>query len=149
MRNIFHVGIILVIAFIFMSCSSKGDDSQNNLSAEKKHNYSQAAKTKTAKITFIELGSVNCIPCKKMQPVMKSVEEKYGDQIKVIFYDVWTQKDRKYARVYGIRLIPTQIFLDADGNEIARHEGYYPETEIDRFLQSNGLSIKESGSGNG
>ena len=41
------------------------------------------------KVTFIELGSVNCIPCKQMQPVMKSIEEKYGEQIKVIFYDVW------------------------------------------------------------
>jgi thiol-disulfide isomerase/thioredoxin len=30
------------------------------------------------KVTFIELGSVNCIPCKQMQPVMKSIEEKYG-----------------------------------------------------------------------
>ena len=41
------------------------------------------------KVTFVELGSVNCIPCKQMQPIMKSVEEKYGDQVKVIFYDVW------------------------------------------------------------
>jgi thioredoxin 1 len=29
-------------------------------------------------ITFYELGSVNCIPCRKMQPIMKSIEEKYG-----------------------------------------------------------------------
>jgi thioredoxin 1 len=34
-------------------------------------------------ITFIELGSVKCIPCKAMQPVMKAIEEKYGAQIKV------------------------------------------------------------------
>ena len=29
------------------------------------------------KVTFVELGSVNCIPCKQMQPVMKAIEEKY------------------------------------------------------------------------
>ncbi len=36
-------------------------------------------------VTFVELGSVRCIPCKAMQPVMKSIEEKYGNQIKIIF----------------------------------------------------------------
>ena len=37
------------------------------------------------KVTFIELGSVRCIPCQKMQSVMKSIEEKYGNQVKVVF----------------------------------------------------------------
>jgi thioredoxin 1 len=59
------------------------------------------------KVTFVELGSVNCIPCKKMQPVMKNIEKKYGEQVKVIFYDVWTQEQRPYADKYGIKLIPT------------------------------------------
>jgi thioredoxin 1 len=90
-------------------------------------------------ITFIELGSVNCIPCKAMQKVMKAIEEKYGDQIKIIFYDVWTQEQAPYAQKYNIRLIPTQVFLDAKGNELMRHEGFFPEKDIDVFLQSKGL----------
>ena len=28
-------------------------------------------------VTFVELGSVKCIPCKAMQPVMASIEKKY------------------------------------------------------------------------
>ncbi len=90
-------------------------------------------------ITFIELGSVNCIPCKAMQPVMKSVERKYGSQIRVVFYDVWKDDQRSYAERYAIRVIPTQVFLDAKGKEIMRHEGFFPEKEIDSFLQSRGL----------
>ncbi|UCF86051.1 MAG: hypothetical protein JSV50_10580, partial [Desulfobacteraceae bacterium] len=36
----------------------------------------KARKEKSSyKVTFIELGSVNCIPCKKMQPIMKQIEE--------------------------------------------------------------------------
>jgi len=103
--------------------------------------YSDDKKIKEKKpiITFIELGSVNCIPCKKMQPIMKSIEEKYGEQIKVIFYDVW--KDDTKAREYGIRLIPTQVFLDKNGKEFFRHEGFYPESEIDKLLQSKGLKV--------
>ena len=93
-------------------------------------------------ITFIELGSVNCIPCKAMQPVMKAIEEKYGSQIKIIFYDVWKQEQAHYAQEYKIRLIPTQVFLDVIGKELMRHEGYFPEKEIDIFLQSKGLKEK-------
>ncbi len=91
------------------------------------------------RITFVELGSVNCIPCKAMQPVMKAIEEKYGSQVKVVFYDVWKKEQAHYAQQYGIRLIPTQVFLDANGKELMRHEGFFPEKEIDAFLQSKGL----------
>lgn len=91
------------------------------------------------KVTFVELGSVNCIPCKQMQPVMKDIEEKYGDQVKVVFYDVWKEDQKKYATQFGIKLIPTQVFLDANGKEFHRHEGFYPEAEIDKILQGKGL----------
>lgn len=93
------------------------------------------------KITFVELGSVNCIPCKKMQPVMKAIADKYGYQIKVIFYDVWKPEQEQYGEKYGIRIIPTQVFLDENGKEIFRHEGFFPEKEIDKILQSKGLTI--------
>jgi thioredoxin 1 len=93
-------------------------------------------------ITFVELGSVNCIPCRAMQPVMKSVEEKYSGQVKVVFYDVWKQEQAHYAQEYNIRLIPTQVFLDKSGKELMRHEGFFPEKEIDAFLQSKGLKEK-------
>ena len=92
------------------------------------------------KVTFIELGSVSCIPCKKMQPVMKSVEAKYGSQLKVIFYDVWKKDQKKYSEQYGVKMIPTQIFLDENGKEFFRHEGFYPETEIDKLLAKKGLT---------
>jgi len=98
-------------------------------------------------VTFIELGSVNCIPCKAMQPVMKSVEEKYGNQIKVIFYDVWKKEQAHYGQDYKIRVIPTQVFLDSQGKELIRHEGFFPEKDIDTFLQSKGLKPKSSEKG--
>ena len=92
------------------------------------------------KVTFVELGSVNCIPCKKMQPVMKAIESKYGELVKVIFYDVWTNEGKPYAEQYAIRLIPTQVFLDENGKEFFRHEGFYPETEIAKLLQTKGVN---------
>ncbi len=99
--------------------------------------------SKKAKVTFIELGSVNCIPCKQMQPVMKAIEEKYGEQIDVVFYDVWKPEQKKYAQKYGIKLIPTQVFLDESGKEFHRHEGFYPENEIDKIMKIKGLKASE------
>jgi len=92
------------------------------------------------KVTFIELGSVKCIPCKQMQPVMKAIEKKYGEGVKVIFYDVWTPEQKPFAKKYGIKLIPTQVFLDENGKEFFRHEGFYPEKEIDKLLEARGIN---------
>jgi thioredoxin 1 len=103
---------------------------------------SEKLKTAKPKVTFVELGSVNCIPCKQMVPVMKAIEENYGEQVKVIFYDVWTKEQKKYASDYKIKLIPTQVFLDENGKEFHRHEGFYPESEIDKILASKGLKSK-------
>ena len=100
------------------------------------------AQNKKPKVTFIELGSVKCIPCKKMQPILKSLEKKYGEQLKVIFYDVWLKEHKDKSEKYGIKLIPTQIFLDENGKEFHRHEGFYPEADIDKLLQGKGLKGK-------
>lgn len=90
-------------------------------------------------ITFVELGSVKCIPCRMMQPVMKNIETRYGNQIKIVFYDIWKEEQQQYAREYGIRVIPTQVFLDRGGKEVFRHEGFFPESEIDVLLAKHGL----------
>lgn len=111
--------------------------------AQTKEKPKEKAEPKKAKVTFVELGSVNCIPCKQMQPVMKSIEKKYGDQVKVIFYDVWKPEQKKYSEQYGIKLIPTQVFLDENGKEFHRHEGFYPEAEIDKVLRGKGLKSRE------
>ncbi|HSQ74731.1 MAG TPA: thioredoxin family protein [Bacteroidota bacterium] len=94
-------------------------------------------------VTFVELGSVKCIPCQQMQPIMASVEKKYGNQLSVVFHDVWKSDQRQYAEKYEIRVIPTQVFLDKDGKEFFRHEGFFPESEIDKLLQKRGLTPRK------
>jgi len=124
MKSSFFTSVLLII-FSFTLFS------QTKLPKEK-----QAIKPS---ITFIELGSVNCIPCKKMQPVMKAIKQKYGDKVNVLFYDVWTEEQKPYAQQFGIRLIPTQIFLDENGKEFFRHEGFYPEEEIHKIFKQRGV----------
>jgi thioredoxin 1 len=91
--------------------------------------------SKGIRVTFVELGSVKCIPCKMMQPVMKKIEETYSDSVKVVFYDVWTEKDKAKAGEYGINAIPTQVFLDSNGKEYFRHAGFFPFEEVEKILK--------------
>ncbi len=95
--------------------------------------------TGTEQIVFVELGSVNCIPCKQMKPVMEAIKKEYAGKVKVVFHDVWTSEGKKYAKKYDIRLIPTQVFLDQEGNEIARHEGFFPQEKIESLLAGQGV----------
>jgi thioredoxin 1 len=90
-----------------------------------------------AKVTFIELGSVNCIPCRQMQPIMKEIAAAYPGQVLVVFYDVW--KNPAPGEHYKIQLIPTQIFLDERGNELLRHVGVFPPDDIVKFLKEHGV----------
>ena len=132
--------LVTLIAVTVISMTVMGQSKSNKSTTQ------SDLKAEKTLVTFVELGSVRCIPCKQMQPVMKAIEEKYGKQIKVVFHDVWTDDGRPYADQYKIQLIPTQVFLDAKGKEIFRHEGFYPEAEIDKLLQKHGLKIQQTAS---
>jgi thioredoxin 1 len=90
-------------------------------------------------VTFIELGSVKCIPCKMMQPIMDEIEKEYAGQVKVVFHDVWTEEGKPFGDEYRIRAIPTQIFLDSEGKEYFRHTGFFPKEDLVKVLKQKGV----------
>ena len=98
------------------------------------------SKSEEIKVTFVELGSVGCIPCDKMQPIMKEIEEEYKGQVKVVFHDVKTPEGEPYKKEFNIRAIPTQVFLDKDGNEYFRHLGFFAKDELIKVLQTQGVN---------
>lgn len=128
--------VILLLSCTFIHCNKKEVTPETNSTAE-----NNITTNVSHKIEFIELGSVNCIPCRQMLPVMASIEKKYKGLVKVTFYDVW--KDNAPAKKYAIDLIPTQVFLDSQGKEITRHQGFYAEEEIDKFLKSQGVNLPD------
>jgi thioredoxin 1 len=77
---------------------------------------------------LVDLGASKCIPCKKMKPILDELREEYRGRMDVIFIVVW--QNPKEAQAYGIESIPTQIFYDAEGKELFRHEGFFAREEI-------------------
>lgn len=93
-------------------------------------------------VTFVELGADSCIPCKMMRPVMEAIQKEYGDSITVVFYDI--SKQREMAMKFNVRVMPTQVFLDKNGKEFHRHEGFYPQEEIMKIVDKKmGIKRKE------
>ena len=88
---------------------------------------------------LIDLGADKCIPCKMMAPILEELKSEYAGKLEVVFIDVWKDPDK--GREYGIRVIPTQIFYDADGNEFYRHVGFYSKEDILRTFTEKGISL--------
>ena len=55
-----------------------------------------------------------CGPCKMMAPVVESLAEKYAG--KIDFYKVDIDQEPELASVFGIRSIPTFLFIPKEGN---------------------------------
>jgi len=133
---------LFICFFLFHGCGENEARNSDSTGGKMENVKSSSAEVhETPKVTFVELGSVNCIPCRMMQPVMEAIEKEFGNQIKVVFHDVW--KDNAPAKKYGIKVIPTQVFLDESGNEFFRHEGYLPKEEIEKLLLDKGLKVAE------
>ena len=89
---------------------------------------------------LVDLGSTQCIPCKQMEPVLEDLRREYAGKLIVEFVDV--RVDPETARSYGIRVIPTQIFLSADGKELYRHEGYISKEDILGCWREFGVTLE-------
>lgn len=62
---------------------------------------------------IVDFGADSCVPCKEMAPVLKELNEELQGRAIIKFVDVW--KYDELAKGYPINLIPTQIFIDAEG----------------------------------
>lgn len=138
--------VITLLIFIFgtLFCSQSSEEQANELKSEQKAKIEanliisgEQLDFSKHKVTFIELGADRCIPCKAMQPIMREIAQKYKGTIQVVFYDVW--KTPKYAKDYGIQMIPTQIFIDKNSDEIFRHVGFFAKDDIMKMLKEKGI----------
>lgn len=90
---------------------------------------------------MIDLGAGKCLACQKMKPVLEEATARFAGKAEIVFIDVWT--DRAAGSQYGIRMIPTQIFFDADGKEVFRHEGFLSLDDITAQFEKMGVVVEQ------
>ena len=132
-KKYIYILIFLVLLAIVFGFKKVSNNTETTLTQEN-------TTTDEIKATFVELGSVGCIPCDKMQPIMKEIEEEYKGQVKVVFHDVKTAEGQPYIKEFSVRAIPTQVFLDKDGNEYFRHLGFFAKDELIKVLKMQGVN---------
>jgi thioredoxin 1 len=89
---------------------------------------------------LVDLGAGKCIPCKMMAPILEELKKEYAGRLEVTFIDVWQDPDA--GKAYGIEMIPSQIFFDADGKELFRHTGFFGKEDILGKWKELGVELK-------
>lgn len=90
-------------------------------------------------------GAERCVPCRMMVPVREALAETYPDTLSIHFVDVW--QDRTAGQRYNIRMIPTTIFVDAEGKERYRQEGFLDKETIVAKFSELGIDLEGASDG--
>ena len=84
--------------------------------------------TASGRPAVYEFGAGYCISCKEMEKVMAELKTTLGD--KVEFRMVYADKEKDLFQQYKVMLIPTQVFLNAEGKEVDRHMGALTKEQV-------------------
>jgi len=93
--------------------------------------------TNTPLPKLLDFGRGKCIPCKAMAPILTELSEEYKDRVIIKIIEI--DQESRLTRANKIRLIPTQIFLDAKNQEVLRHEGFMSKDEIKKVFEKMGI----------
>ncbi len=122
------VSLLLFLTPLFLPQSSFSQSSTERIPKD-------LAKTPIPKL--LDFGRGKCIPCKAMAPILKELSEEYKDRVIVKIIEI--DQESKLTEANRIRLIPTQIFFDAQNKEILRHEGFMSKDDIRKVLLKMGV----------
>ena len=86
----------------------------------------------------LDFGRGECAACKEMKPVLDELARRHGERVTVRVLDLKEGPAQALADALGIVLIPSQVFVDASGREVARHEGEMSLDQLERELRSRG-----------
>ena len=73
-------------------------------------------------------------------PVLDGLRRDYAGKLDVEFIDIW--KDREAGEAWRVEVMPTQVFIAADGRELARHQGFISREEILTRWKELGVALE-------
>ncbi len=73
-----------------------------------------------------------CGPCKQLSPVLEALQKEYGGKIQI--YKVDTVKEKELAQTFGIRSLPTIVFIPLEGDPQAAM-GFRPKADLETMVK--------------
>ena len=72
-----------------------------------------------------------------MAPILQELAEEYKGRVVIKIIEIY--QEQELTRVNGIRFIPTQIFFDANNQEVSRHVGFMDKEQIKKIFEKMGV----------
>ena len=88
----------------------------------------QSVSAQSNRPALYEFGAGHCISCKEMAKIIEELKPSLGE--KVEFRMLYADKEKPLFQQYKIMLIPTQVFLNAEGKEVDRHVGALTKEQL-------------------
>lgn len=149
MKKITVLTIILGLAVTF-GCGARAQDGSNSSKSDKKEvihiTYSDFI-TKVANLkaspdewhylgdkpAIIDFYADWCGYCKKLSPILEELAKEYKGEIYI--YKVNTDIERDIAKAFGIRALPTLLFIPMEG-ELQVAQGAIPKEDLKRAIET-------------
>lgn len=80
-----------------------------------------------------------CQPCKMVAPVLEELSEEYADKVKI--YKVDTEVEQELASVFGIKSIPSLLFIPTEGKP-QMAQGALPKDALSEAINNILLSVE-------
>jgi thioredoxin 1 len=146
--------ILVFIAFLFVVMTIPDDENhvfaQSGLAIKKPAKIVTVKRKATKDIAnldealkagvpvILKLGSDKCIPCQKMNPIIKELATEQDGRAVFLALDVY--QNRELAGKFSVRLIPTVIFFDKHGKPRAKKEGFMDKRQLLKAIDDLGLN---------
>ncbi len=74
-----------------------------------------------------------CGPCKMLSPIIDELSKEYNDLVD--FYKIDTEDQQELAAMFGIRSIPSLLFIPTDGSEPQMAQGALPKAQLKEIIE--------------
>ena len=69
-----------------------------------------------------------------MKPVVSGIEDKYGEEFKIVHISVDTSQGKEKANEYNVLGTPTMLMYDDSGREVRRMMGYQSSEDLEKAI---------------
>ncbi|OGH96930.1 MAG: hypothetical protein A2039_01030 [Candidatus Melainabacteria bacterium GWA2_34_9] len=103
-----------------------------------KESFSAAALAEANKPKVLHFSQAMCSECKKLEGYYGQIKQKYQGKVVFIHIDVadGTPQTQSLMQKYNVKVVPTLVFINKNGQVVKVTEGAIPQEEIERYLDS-------------